>query len=272
MALADVVDLDRYPIDRPTTEKYGALVEYARRELAEDGACLLDGFVVPDAIARIAVRLDALEQHAFHAVKRHNVYLRSDDRQFEFDHPRNAKQTTTSATLGYDHVRTVSELDELYHAAETRRFVADALVHDALYPYQDALAPMNALYYRPGAELGWHLDNSVFTVTIMLREAVGGAAFEYVPFLIDGHDMAYDRVTEIVAGGRHGVRSLAQSAGTLVLFRGSRTLHRVTKVTGSVTRLLATLSYSPEPGTRLSAFTQRTFYGRVVDGVSESVF
>jgi predicted 2-oxoglutarate/Fe(II)-dependent dioxygenase YbiX len=270
VALSDLVDLDRYPIDRPDTEGYSSLVTHAREELAHDGVCVLDGFVRPNAIARILPRLDVIQQSAFHAVKHHNVYLKSDDPQFDDDHPRNAKQTTTSATLGYDHVRTVLELDELYRSSETRSFVAAALGHDVLYPYEDALAPISVLYYPPGSELGWHFDNSIFTVTIMLREAVGGASFEYAPFLLDGDDMAFDRVAEIVAGGRVGVRSLVQSAGTLVLFRGSRTLHRVTKVTGSVTRLLSTLSYSPEPGTRLSAVNQSTFYGRAIDGVHES--
>ncbi len=265
MALSDLVDLDRYPIDRPDTDQYASLITHARQELADDGACVLDGFVLPDAVARVIPRLDAIEQFAFHAVKQHNVYLRSDDPAFDDDHPRNAKQTTTSATLGYDHARTVPELDGLYRSNEVRSFVAAALGYDVLYRYEDELAPVSVLYYPPGTQLGWHADNSVFTVTIMLREAVGGAAFEYVPFLLDGDDMAFDRVAQIVAGGRVGVRSLVQSAGTLVLFRGSRTLHRVTTVTGSVTRLLATLSYSPEPGTHLSAVNQRTFYGRGLD-------
>ena len=114
MALSDLVDLDRYPIDRPDTDQYASLITHARQELADDGACVLDGFVLPDAVARVVPRLDAIEQFAFHAVKQHNVYLRSDDPEFDDDHPRNAKQTTTSATLGYDHARTVPELDGLY--------------------------------------------------------------------------------------------------------------------------------------------------------------
>ena len=265
MSLTDLVDLDRYPIDQPHTESYSSLVAHARRELALDGVCVLDGFVRPEAVARALPRLDALEQFAFHAVKQHNVYLKSDDPEFDGDHPRNAKQTTTSATLGYDHARTVPELDGLYHSNEICSFVAAALGYDVLYRYEDELAPVSVLYYPPGTQLGWHADNSVFTVTIMLREADGGAAFEYVPFLLDGDDMAFDRVAEIVAGERVGVRSLVQSPGTLVLFRGSRTLHRVTTVTGPITRVLATLSYSPERGTHLSAVNQRTFYGRAVD-------
>ena len=202
MALSDLVDLDRYPVDRPDSEDYSSLIGRARQELADDGICVLEGFVRPDAIDRILPQLDAVEEFAFHALKHHNVYLRSDDPQFDEDHPRNAKQTTTSATLGYDHARTVEELEGLYRSDEIRSFVAAALGHDVLYPYEDTLAPVSVLFYPPASQLGWHVDNSIFTVTIMLREAVGGAEFEYVPFLLDGDDLAFDRVAEIVAGGR----------------------------------------------------------------------
>jgi alkylated DNA repair dioxygenase AlkB len=267
--LAEVVDLDRYPIDRPDSDEYRALVAEARRELADDGAFVLDGFVRSEAIGRIVPAVDAIEEHAFHATKNHNVYLRADDPALSPDHPRNAKQVTTSATVGYDHTSTIGDLDGLYRSGAMRRFAADALGHDELFVYEDSLAPVSVLFYRPGTRLGWHFDNSTFTVTLMLREADVGAAFEYVPFVLEGDDLAFDRVASIVDGDRAEVRTLQQSGGTLVLFQGSRTMHRVTEVTGPTTRLLATLSYSPLPGARLSAVNQQTFYGRAIDGAAE---
>ncbi len=50
--------------------------------------------------------------------------------------------------------------------------------------------------------------------------------------------------------------------GALVLFRGRRALHRVTPVEGVRPRIIAVLSYDPEPGKRLTPHTQRLFYGR----------
>ena len=52
-------------------------------------------------------------------------------------------------------------------------------------------------------------------------------------------------------------------AGALVVFRGRTALHRVTPVEGGRPRLLAVLSYDPEPGKTLSEHTRRIFYGRV---------
>lgn len=50
-----------------------------------------------------------------------------------------------------------------------------------------------------------------------------------------------------------------------MLFKGSGTIHRVTAIEGHTTRLLATMTYSPEPGARLSAVNQQIFYGRVTN-------
>ena len=50
--------------------------------------------------------------------------------------------------------------------------------------------------------------------------------------------------------------------GTLVLFQGRYSIHRVTEVRGSVERLLAVLSYDERPGQRMAPYTQKTFYGR----------
>ena len=265
MELVDIVDLVRYPLNDPTAKTFQAVVDRARAELADVGACVLNGFVRPGAIARIVTQVEPKEPLAFHQTKHHNVYLEADDPALADDHPRNAKETTTSATLGFDHLGDVDEMVTLYESSAFIRFVATALGYDHLYPYEDSVSPVNVLYYRPGTSLGWHFDNATFTTTLMLREAEGGAAFEYVPFLRTDSDRAYEAVTALRNGDRSGVRRLVQEPGTLVLFKGSRTIHRVTAVEGTTTRLLATMTYAPERGARLSLVNQRTFYGRVTD-------
>ena len=58
-------------------------------------------------------------------------------------------------------------------------------------------------------------------------------------------------------------KSLAMDAGTLVLFRGRNSIHRVTPVGGDVTRILAVLAYNSEPNISLSETSRMTFYGRL---------
>ncbi|MGB0718533.1 MAG: 2OG-Fe(II) oxygenase, partial [Alphaproteobacteria bacterium] len=52
--------------------------------------------------------------------------------------------------------------------------------------------------------------------------------------------------------------------GTLVLFRGRNSLHRVTPTKGKISRYLVVLAYNGKPGVSLSETARQTFYGRVV--------
>jgi hypothetical protein len=60
------------------------------------------------------------------------------------------------------------------------------------------------------------------------------------------------------------VISLDPAPGTLTLFRGRRSLHRVSPVEGERLRVNAVLAYGDRPGMRLNDLTQRLFYGRRV--------
>jgi hypothetical protein len=59
------------------------------------------------------------------------------------------------------------------------------------------------------------------------------------------------------------VIALEPQPGTLTLFRGRRSLHRVSPVLGDTVRVNAVLAYGDRPGMRLNELTQRLFYGRV---------
>jgi hypothetical protein len=48
----------------------------------------------------------------------------------------------------------------------------------------------------------------------------------------------------------------------LLLFEGRNSIHRVTPIRGSTTRLVALLAYDTKPGTRSSKLLQRSRYGR----------
>jgi predicted 2-oxoglutarate/Fe(II)-dependent dioxygenase YbiX len=58
------------------------------------------------------------------------------------------------------------------------------------------------------------------------------------------------------------VQTLRLSAGTLNVFRGKNTAHRVTPVRGQRERMVAVFSYYEKPGVLFSAEEQIGFYGR----------
>lgn len=83
----------------------------------------------------------------------------------------------------------------------------------------------------------------------MLQTAHSGGACEYVPFMRGDDDAgSFAAVGGILDGDARAVQVPEQAPGALVIFRGARTLHRVTATAGTRTRLVAVFSYSHVPG------------------------
>jgi hypothetical protein len=255
------VDLNTYPIISGSPG-HDELMARCRSELEEHGACVLEGFLGIPSVERAIEEIAPHLPDAFYKTKRHNVYLDEGDTQFADHHSRNRLVETSSATLGYFGVEKDTVLDNLYQTAGMRDFVAQTLGYDELFAYSDPMSPVNVLIYAPDTQLGWHFDSSSFTVTLMLRPAEMGGLYQYAPFIRSEGDPGFGAVENILDGNLNGVLELEQAAGDLVIFRGAMTLHRVTQVEGSATRLLSALSYSPQPQYELNPATRRIFYGR----------
>ena len=58
--LHDLVDLGRYPIDRPNSRAYGEMINDLRRELDLDGCAVLPGFVHDSGVALLRHEADAV--------------------------------------------------------------------------------------------------------------------------------------------------------------------------------------------------------------------
>ena len=238
------------------------MVAQARADLAATGAAVLENFIDAAQAAAMLAEVEPALGQAYSELKTHNVYLLADDDNLPATHARNAKVTTSSATLAYDLVPQ-GGLRDLYGSPDFKSGLARILDLPILHPYADPLAGLNVLTYPDGAEIGWHFDNANFVVTLMLRAAEAGGDYQYLPFSRSDADEGYDNAARLLAGNNEGVLSLHQGAGDLVIFRGKHTLHRVTPVHGARPRVIAVFSYDPAPGKRLHADTQRKFYGRV---------
>lgn len=197
-------------------------------------------------------------------------------------HAYNLQVTSTKGCIQTDQLPSNSILLTLYHNEDFKRFLQRLLGVEGLYPYQDPLSSINVHYASDGQELGWHFDNSSFAITLLLQEPEDGGVFEYVPHVRhsfkqeqeqeqekveedsqDGNNkaMEYEMVKKIL-GGDIVPETLDIKPGTLVLFRGKDSLHRVTKVIGNKTRILVVLAYNEKPGVALSEEARRTFFGR----------
>jgi hypothetical protein len=257
-----ILDLDRYPLDKPGTPAWETLVARCRADLVKDGMFNLEGLVRPEALAQaIAEIRPVMDTLSFTHRRRHNIYFRKEVPGLAEDHPALALCETVNHTVCADQI-TQSVPVWIYEWSHFISFLAAAMGKEALFPARDALARVNVMSYRDGEALNWHFDRSEFTTTLLLQVPEGGGEFIYRTDLRSDDDPNYDSVAKLLRGEDPEVKSLTLSAGTLNVFRGKNTAHKVGTVKGKTERLIAVFSYFDRPGVVFSREDQLGFYGR----------
>jgi hypothetical protein len=257
-----LIDLQRYPIDRLDSEAGKALVARCRADLARDGLFNLAGLMRPEVIDTLLHELKPLfASTAFTHRRRHNIYFLREVEGLPVDHPALRELETVNHTLCAD-LFPGNALMQLYAWPPFADFLAAVMDKPRLYPMDDPLACLNVMAYRDGEALNWHFDRSEFTTTLLLQAAQQGGEFEYKTGLRDDCDPNYAGIGEFLAGRQTDVRQLELAAGTLNVFRGKNTLHRVSPVRGERERIIAVFSYYEQAGVRFSREESIGFYGR----------
>ena len=260
--LRDAIDLDRYPIHDLGSPGGRDLIERCRADLAEAGACDLEGFLTDEAVARIVGELATWNATPFRTETTHNIEFSGREEELDPDDPLRIQVRSAKSLIAYDQIPETSLLRSVYETDDLTTFVGEALSIDPIYRQADELGALNVMLYDPGDELGWHFDNADFVVTLMLQSSAEGGDFEYVPMLRTPQDANPAGVASLLGGDRAGVRTISARPGTLALFRGHHSPHRVTPVEGSTQRINAVLAYASTPDARLSANARRIFFGR----------
>ena len=132
-----------------------------------------------------------------------------------------------------------------------------------MYPYADPLGALNLAVMNAGDELQWHFDQTDFVVSLALQDSDAGGDFEVVPFVRSADDERYDAVARVLAGDRRDVTRLPMTPGTLLVFAGRNSIHRVAPVAGATPRLVALFGYDTKPGTMSSELLKAVRYGRI---------
>ncbi len=258
MELAEIIDLERFPLSDPA---FGA---DCRATLNRDGVLVLPDFVRPDALRMMQDEAEAGQPQAYFCAQDHSVYLTPPDPDLPRDHPANRQVVSSKGCICDDVIAPTSPLRTLYDAPEFRGFVKATTGETDLHPYADPLSSINIHYAERGQELGWHFDNSSFAITILIQKPEAGGRFEYIKDLrnADAGEMNYDGVRALL-DGEVAPDVLQMEPGTLVLFRGRNSIHRVSPNESDRMRMLAVLAYNSRPGVELSESARMTFYGRL---------
>jgi hypothetical protein len=261
--IEDILDLTRYPLDRPSSPAWQALVDRCRADLAADGMFNLEGLVKPDALARCVADVQpVMSTKSFTHTREHNIYFMKSVPGLADDHPALAKTRTTNHTLCADQIAQ-SLVISIYEWPQLIEFLAAVMGKPALYVMKDALARINVMAYREGEQLNWHFDRSEFTTTLLLQAPEAGGDFVYRSDLRSAEDPNYDGVARLLRGEDAQVKTLKLSAGTLNVFKGRNTAHKTSPVIGPRERMIAVFSYYEKPGVEFTPEEQIGFYGRM---------
>jgi len=233
-----------------------SLISAARQQMHTEGVCVLPEFLASTAVHDMVVECDSLAPLAHRSAPRRNPYLTR------------AKGTNTSATvlydslevLAYDQFPASSALRQLYESEELLHFIRRCLGLDTLHRYADPFGALNVSIMRDGDVLDWHFDMTDFVVSIALQSSRSGGDFENAPLNSDSGEHA---IAALLNGDRSAVRVEPMTPGTLMLFNGRRSMHRVSPIGGPIPRYVALLAYDTKPGTDSTDELKLSRYGRL---------
>lgn len=259
---AELVDLERYPVLRPQSDTYRRVVAQARQELRDRGAAEIEGFVSPAGVAALVRDADQLAGRAHASSGQGTAYLEYPDFSLPPDHPRLHFADYAVRAVAYDITPLDSPLRRLYEWDPMKDLIETVLDRGPIYRYADPFGALNLAVMGQGDQLQWHFDQTDFVVSLAIQSAESGGDFEVAPRIRSADDERYEDVAAVLSGDRSRVETLPMRPGTLLVFEGRYSLHRVSPVEGSRWRHVGLLAYDTQPGTLGSDILRADRYGR----------
>jgi hypothetical protein len=260
--LEQLIDLSRYPLDQPESSTYRMAVERGREQLTSSGAAELEGFLSPEGVAALVADAEELATRAHRSSGIGTAYLEIPDASFAQDHPRQTWGDYSLGAVALDLMPRTSPLRRLYEWSSVTAFIAAILNRGPVFPYADPFGALNLAVMEDGDQLQWHFDQTDFVVSLAIQSAATGGDFEVAPRIRSGTAEHYEEVGSVLAGDRSKVIALPMTPGTLLVFEGRNSLHRVAPIVGEIPRHVALLAYDTKPGTMGSELLRHVRYGR----------
>ena len=241
--LNKIINLEKYPINDIGSLRYKELTNYTRKQLNEDGCCVLPNFINPDSIRKMKDEVDRNLSKIYFTNDKHNPYFTKDDKTLPENHPKRILTVRQSGYLNSDDLEKSSDLNKFYDLEEMLKFTSDSLEIFPLHTWADPLGKnpysvMHTNHYFP-----WHFDGNEFTLSILVQKAEKGGLFEYAPDIRSKDNESFEKVSKVLKGDRKLVKSLDLKPGDLQIFKGRFSMHRVTKIEGKTSRYIALPCY-----------------------------
>ena len=250
IAIYNFIDLDRYPINDLVGVAGQRLIEESRTALDQDGSCAMPGFVDQSTVAEMAAEASALQHLAYPGPTEVTPYFFNYDlgkgTDVADDHPIKCKGKRKLSQVAADLIPNHLMLSRLYYSPVLTDFLA-AILDQPVYRNQDRYQSLNISMMNAGGCQQWHFDSGPMVTTLLLQAPEAGGVFEYVPDLRSDESENFEQVQQVLDGDSNRVKRVKLEAGTLSLFRGHYSMHRVTEVEGNRTRIQAILGFSTTP-------------------------
>jgi hypothetical protein len=253
-----LIDTELYDLDD------ARLSEACLEQFRAEGICVLPGFLRPETVASLVAESDELAPLAHRSATTATVYLANPDPSLSADDLRATPLDSSVEVVGYDLFPSTSLLRRLYESDELLGFIGRCLGVDELHRYADPFGALNLAIMRDGDRLGWHFDMTDFVVSIAIQSSDSGGEFENAARIRSASDENIEGVAAVVADTEpHRVRVEPMTPGTLMIFNGRWSLHRVDPIIGDRPRYVALLAYDTNPGTDSTDTLKLARYGRL---------
>lgn len=258
----EVISLESYPIEDLAAPKARELIKHCQNELETKGACELKQFLTQWGLKQLVEDGVRLEPLAYHNALVGNAYLDEPSPDLPEDHVRRMTEPTSLGAVAYDQFPRESVLRKIFEWDPMMLFIGAVLELPKIYRYGDPMGALNLAVMKDGDYLRWHFDQTDFVSSLAVRSADEGGHFEYVPMIRNSHEEKYEQVRAILNGSREGVIKVENDPGSLVLFKGRYSLHRVTPIKGNTSRLIGLFGFDTKEGVNSSDHLRKIRYGR----------
>ena len=256
--LSDLINFKKYDISAIGSKPYEALISLCHKQIDANGLCLLPDFVKNSFYDGVIAEVRENEEKGFYNESWRSPFGKESRKAQE-----NSIQTRASMkTFAYDLLTPNSKLRLLYESDIFTEFLKKILRVDNFFKCADPLVSCLVTSLKDNDELGWHYDPNDGVVTLLLQKPDKGGEFEFVPNSKESSHEVSEKELSIVDNQDEDIISLAQNPGTLAIFNGSNSLHRVAPVAGNSERIVAVLSYSEVPDFIFSSNIRKNFIGR----------
>jgi len=241
-----LIDLKRYPLDRPGSDDWTALVESCRAAYRDADCVNLPDFIRAEALPQLVAEAEAMLKRGYRKSHLRNALFAGGDPDKPADHPVNRLFREGSVQLADDQIGETL-IRCIYEWQPLCDFVAAVEERPKLYRMADEFQALNIIAHETGDGLPWHFDVNDFTVTLLLQAAETGGEFIFVPELRDRKNVDFATMTRLFGGETALIHRTERAAGTLTLFRGRNALHAVEPVGGRRARITAILTFDEKP-------------------------